>query len=124
MKKLYIIDASGFLYRSYFAIRNMTNSKGESTNAIFGFIRSVMKLFKDFHPDHVVAVFDGPNNAKSRKSIFPEYKAHRSDTPPDLGYQIDCGNFAVQWESHCSIFLKWKRMIRWEPLQNGVRIIN
>lgn len=89
MKKIYIIDASGFLFRSYFAIRNITNSKGESTNALFGFIRSVMKLIKDFHPDHVVAVFDGPNNSQAREAIYSEYKAHRSGMPSDLGYQID-----------------------------------
>lgn len=89
MKKIYIIDASGYLFRAYFAIRNMTNSKGESTNAIYGFIRSIMKLFKDFTPDHVVAVFDGPDNSKSREALYEHYKAHRSSFPPDLGYQIE-----------------------------------
>ncbi len=89
MEKLYIIDASGYLYSSYFAIRNMTNHEGKSTNALYGFIRSVLKLVKDFHPTHVVAIFDGPNNAKKREEIYPAYKAHRSSTPPDLGYQID-----------------------------------
>jgi len=88
MEKLYIIDASGYLYSSYFAIRNMTNSKGESTNALFGFIRSVQKLIKDFQPTNLVAVFDGPNNAKKRKELYPEYKAHRSATPQDLPPQI------------------------------------
>jgi DNA polymerase-1 len=89
MKTLYILDASGYLYRSYFAIRNITNDKGESTNAIYGFIRSIMRLFKDFHPEYFVAVFDGPDNSKSRKAIYPEYKAHRSSMPPDLIYQIN-----------------------------------
>ena len=89
MKSLYVLDAAGYLYRSYFAIRNMTNAKGESTNALFGFIRSVLKLFKDFHPDHFVAVFDGPNNAAPRKKIYEQYKAHRASMPPDLLYQID-----------------------------------
>lgn len=88
MKTLYILDASGYIYRNYFAIRNMTNSKGESTNALFGFIRSVLKLIKDFHPDHLVAVFDGPRNAKKRLEIYPEYKAHRLEMPPDLRHQI------------------------------------
>lgn len=88
MKNLYILDASGYIYRSYFAIRNMTNAKGESTNGLFGFIRSVMKLFKDFDPTHFVAVFDGPHNAKSREAIYVNYKAHRSAMPPDLLYQI------------------------------------
>lgn len=88
MQKIYIVDASGYLYSSYFAIRNMTNGKGESTNALFGFIRSILKLIKDFQPDHLVAVFDGPNNAKARLAIYSEYKAHRQEMPPDLRYQI------------------------------------
>lgn len=88
MKNLFVIDASGYIYRAYFAIRNMTNDKGESTNALFGFIRSFLKLVKDFHPDHCVAVFDGPNNSQTRSTIYPAYKAHRSSMPPDLLYQM------------------------------------
>lgn len=89
MQSLYIIDASGYLYRSYFAIRNMTNSQGESTNALYGFARSLLKLEKDFHPTHIVAVFDGPHGGKKREAIYPNYKAHRNATPPDLIYQIE-----------------------------------
>ena len=89
MKKLFVVDASGYLYRSYFAIRNVTNAKGESTNALFGFIRSIQKLRKDFNPDYLVSVFDGPRSIHKRKEIYSEYKAHRAITPPDLSYQID-----------------------------------
>lgn len=88
MQKIFIIDASGYLYSSYFAIRNLTNSKGESTNALYGFIRSVHKLIKDFQPTHMVAVFDGPRNAKKRLEIYPDYKSHRLTAPQDLPYQI------------------------------------
>lgn len=88
MDKLFILDASGYLYRSYFAIRQMTNAKGESTNALFGFIRSVLKLIKDFQPTHMVSVFDGPSNAISRTAIYADYKAHRQAMPKDLLYQI------------------------------------
>lgn len=88
MKKIYIIDASGYLYSCYFAIRNMTNAKGESTNALYGFIRSLLKLIKDFHPEYIVSVFDGPRNGIKRKTIYSEYKAHRSEAPQDLYYQI------------------------------------
>ena len=88
MKKLFILDASGYLYRSYFAIRQMTNHKGESTHALFGFIRSILKLMKEFHPTHIVAVFDGPGNADSRTKIYADYKAHRKKMPDDLRYQI------------------------------------
>lgn len=89
MDSLFVVDASSYLYSAYFAIRNMTNSKGESTNALYGFIRSLLKLRKDFNPTHLVAVFDGPNNAKKRVEIYQEYKAHRQSTPQDLRYQID-----------------------------------
>lgn len=89
MEKLFLIDASGYLYRSYFAIRQMTNSKGESTNALFGFIRSLLKLIKDFQPTHMAAVFDGPSNARSRSLIYADYKAHRAATPKDLIQQIE-----------------------------------
>lgn len=89
MDTLFVVDASSYLYSAYFAIRNMTNEKGESTNALFGFIRSLIKLRKDFNPTHLIAVFDGPNNGKKRKELYAEYKAHRLVTPPDLRYQID-----------------------------------
>ncbi len=88
MEKLYILDASGYLYRSYFAIRQMTNTQGESTNALYGFIRCILKLIKDFEPTHMVAVFDGPSNTHARTSIYPDYKAHRKEMPKDLLYQI------------------------------------
>jgi DNA polymerase-1 len=89
MKDLYLIDASGYIYRSYFAIPHMTNDQGESTNALFGFVRSLLKLFKDFHPDHCVAVFDGPHGSRSRTAIYSAYKAHRAKMPPDLLHQIE-----------------------------------
>lgn len=97
MDKLYVIDASGYLYKSYYAIRQMTNSKGESTNALFGFIRSILKLMKDFQPTHMAAVFDGPNNITKRTEIYADYKAHRKGMPGDLGYQI---SWAIQF---CSL---------------------
>jgi DNA polymerase-1 len=87
--KLFVIDASNYLYRAYFAIRKMTNPKGASTNALFGFIRSLQKLMKDFQPTHLVCVFDGPNNKKSRTEIFKDYKAHRTAMPEDLVPQIN-----------------------------------
>ncbi len=89
MPDLFLVDASGYLYRSYFAIRPMTNSRGESTHALFGFVRSLLKLCKDFSPQYLVAVFDGPDNARSRKEIFPDYKAHRKEMPGDLREQME-----------------------------------
>lgn len=94
MNKFVILDAVGFLFRSFYAIRGMSNPEGVSTNAIFGFIRAVEKVIRDFEPEHLVAIFDGPNNKASRVAIFPEYKAHREGMPEDLVPQL---GFAIKW---------------------------
>ncbi|NGX50800.1 MAG: DNA polymerase I [Chlamydiae bacterium] len=88
MKNLYILDAVSFLFRSYFAIGQMTNQRGESTNALYGFIRSVQKIIKDFSPGNLVAVFDGPDNKRSRVKIYEEYKSNRTGMPEDLFPQL------------------------------------
>ena len=88
-KKLYILDVSGYIYRAYYALPHMANSRGESTNGLYGYIRSILKLFKTIAPDHLVAVFDGPDNKKQRKEIYEKYKATRVQKAEDLPEQID-----------------------------------
>lgn len=82
--KIFIIDVMGYIFRSFHAIRHMSTSKGEPTNALFGFARSFINLQKTFNPEYVVAVFDGENNERSRKELYAEYKAHRSKAPDEL----------------------------------------
>lgn len=89
MKELYIIDASAYLYRAYFAIQNMTNQEGQSTNALYGFISSFLKLLADKNPEYVIAAFDGPKSWQSRTRLYADYKANRRVQPPDLFHQID-----------------------------------
>ena len=89
MNKIFIVDAVNFLFRSYYAIGPMTNAKGESTNALFGFIRSIYKLINEYSPDYFIAVFDGPDNKKSRTEIYSEYKSHREGMPEDLFPQLE-----------------------------------
>lgn len=88
MEKIFIVDAVNFLFRAYYAIGPMTNAKGESTGALFGFIRSIYKLIDEFSPDYFIAVFDGENNKKSRTAIYSEYKSHRQGMPEDLVPQL------------------------------------
>ncbi|MCI5051749.1 MAG: DNA polymerase I [Simkaniaceae bacterium] len=89
MKKLYIVDAVAYLFRSYYAIRGMSNKTGQSTNAVYGFVRSILKVLKDFNPDHLVCVFDGPNNKASRVELYEAYKGHREGMPEDLVEQLE-----------------------------------
>lgn len=89
MNKLYIVDAVNYLFRSYYAIGPMTNASGASTSALYGFIRGLQKLIKTVQPEHLVCVFDGPENKKSRQNIYAEYKSHRKECPQDLIPQIE-----------------------------------
>lgn len=94
MDKIYIVDAVNYLFRSYYAIGPMLNDKGQSTSALYGFIRSVQKLIKDFTPEYFVAVFDGPDNKKSRQAVYADYKMHRKGAPEDLFPQFE---WAHEW---------------------------
>ncbi len=86
-KRLYLIDGSGYIYRAYFAIRHLSNSKGLATNAIYGFTNMLLKVVREEKPDHLAVIFDakGPS---FRKEIYPAYKANRVAMPDDLVPQI------------------------------------
>ena len=86
-EKLYLIDGSSYIYRAYYAIRHLSNSKGEATNAVYGFTQMLLSLVRDEQPDHLAVIFDarGPT---FRKQLYPAYKANRSAMPEDLVPQI------------------------------------
>ena len=86
-KKLYLIDGTSLLYRSYYAIRRLSTSKGFPTNAIFGFLTALRKLKDKENPHYLAVVFDtaGPT---IRHKAYKEYKAHRKPMPEDLVEQL------------------------------------
>jgi len=53
MTPLYLVDGSGYIFRAFYAIAPLTNSKGLPTNALYGFTRMVVKLLRDVHAEHV-----------------------------------------------------------------------
>lgn len=86
-KKLFLVDGYSLLYRSYYAIRQLTNSKGFATNAIYGFMMALRKIIDREKPHYLGIAFDskGPT---IRHEIFEEYKATRKPMPDDLIPQI------------------------------------
>lgn len=84
---LYLIDGHAFAFRAFFAIRHLTNSKGEPTNAAFGFARVLLRLLREEKPTHMAVVFDAPGKT-FRDDLYPEYKATRESMPDDLRVQI------------------------------------
>jgi DNA polymerase-1 len=86
-KTLFIIDGSNNVYRSYYAIRNLTNSSGLATNAVYGFVQMLRKLLKDHKPDCIAVAFD-EGKETARSSQFEDYKKDRKPMPDDLSVQI------------------------------------
>ncbi|MBQ27551.1 MAG: DNA polymerase I [Nitrospiraceae bacterium] len=83
VKHLYIVDASWFIFRSYYAIPPLTRADGTPVNAVFGFTNLLMKFLDDLKPDHVAIIFDVARKT-FRNDIYAAYKANRSDPPEDL----------------------------------------
>ncbi|MDZ4676931.1 MAG: DNA polymerase I [Oligoflexia bacterium] len=83
MKKLYLIDVSSLFFRAYYAIRQLNNSKGVPTNALYGFLAAIAKILKEHKPDGIAFCLDRPESG-FREEIYPEYKANRDEAPADL----------------------------------------
>ena len=82
-----IVDFLNVAYRSFFAIRELSNSKGLPTNAIYGFIQSVRKWKTELSPTHLAIVLDA-ETPKRRLELLPEYKANRPEVPDRLPPQL------------------------------------
>jgi DNA polymerase-1 len=87
--KIVLIDGHALAFRSYYAIRELTNSHGRPVNAIYGFLRSLLRILdEEGEFDATVVTFDAP--AKTfRHEQYEAYKAGRAATPDDLPGQID-----------------------------------
>lgn len=86
-KKLFLIDGSSILYRSFYAIQRLSTSKGFPTNAIYGFLNTLRKILEQEKPSHLGIVFD-TGKPTLRHKAFEAYKAQRKPMPDDLQIQI------------------------------------
>lgn len=87
MKKILLIDGTYIAYRSFFAIRNFQTTSGEPTNAVFGFVSTLLKLLKEF-PDCSFAVAFDVKAPTFRHQMLEQYKITRKPMPDALSAQI------------------------------------
>ncbi len=85
--RLFLIDAHALCYRSYFAIKGLATSKGQATNAVYGFVNTLRKILRDYHPDYLAVCFD-VGKKTYRQEKFAEYKIQRPSMPDNLISQI------------------------------------
>lgn len=86
-KRVYLVDGMSHIYRAYYAIQRLSNSKGFPTNAVYGFTSMLRKLVEDEKPDYIGVAIDleGPT---VRHEKFEAYKATRKPMPEDLALQL------------------------------------
>lgn len=95
-----IIDVSAWTYRHFYALPAMARADGTPVNAVHGCVSSLWKIMQA-NPEHILAVFDASKRS-FRHDLYPEYKANRSPTPPDLGPQFPMIRKAIEtFGVHC-----------------------
>lgn len=86
-QRLIILDCNSIIHRAFHALPDLTTSRGELVNAVYGFLLVFFRVLKEFKPDYVVAAYDYPAPS-FREKVFKEYKAKRPPAPQALYDQI------------------------------------
>ena len=85
--KIFLIDGHALCYRSFYAIKELATSKGQPTNAIFGFVRYILNILEEHRPEYMAVCFDFPGKTR-RQEKFAAYKIQRPPMPEELRSQI------------------------------------
>lgn len=86
-QRLFLIDGYSNIFRAFYAIRNLSNSRGEPTNAVYGFVQMLRKLLREERPELVGVALD-VSSETVRTERYQDYKATRAPMPEDLRPQI------------------------------------
>lgn len=87
MDKLLLVDGHSILNRAFYGLPDLTNSRGEHTNAVLGFINIVLKTMEEEKPTHLAVAFD-VHEKTFRHKMFEAYKGTRSGMPDELREQV------------------------------------
>lgn len=100
-ENIVIIDGSSLLYRAFFAIPHLSDPQGRPTNAVYGFLNMLLKLYSELNPQYVAVAFD-KGKYTFRNDLYDGYKATRKEAPDDLRTQfalirevLDCLGISV-----------------------------
>jgi DNA polymerase I len=82
-ERLYLVDGMSHVYRSFYAIRGLSTSKGLPTNAVYGFTMMLRKIINEDKPEYLAVCFDTPERT-FRHDAYENYKVNRALPPNDL----------------------------------------
>lgn len=86
-KKWLLVDGHNLAFRCFYGVPDMTRADGLHVNAIYGFVRTLLKLELAYSPSAVCVFFD-TDGSDARKHILSTYKANRKKMPKELVEQI------------------------------------
>ena len=86
-KTVFLVDGQAYIYRAFYAVRELQTSQGVPTNAVFGFTSMLQRLLQEESPEYLAVVFDAKGK-NFRHDLYKEYKANRLATPEPLRPQI------------------------------------
>ena len=88
-EKLLLVDGSGLIYRSYFAMQRMQLETGDGVQVgvVYQFLATLLRLLEEEKPQKMAIFFD-TSQPTFRHEMFPDYKANRAETPPELIEQM------------------------------------
>ncbi len=97
-----IVDGNSLMFRAYHALPLM-DADGVYTNAIYGFLTMLLKAVKEENARYLAVCFD-EHAPTFRHTAYPDYKAGRSATPPELIQQLESirallGNMGIRWHA-------------------------
>jgi DNA polymerase-1 len=92
---LLLVDGHNLVYRAFHAMPALSNSRGEMTNAAYGFTSMLFKALNDTTPTYAIAAFDPPGPT-FRHEKFAEYKAQRQRAPDELRAQFPWAREVVE----------------------------
>ena len=87
MDKVLLVDGNNILHRAYHGLPLLRTTTGRYTNAVFGFLKMLHKVVEQEDPSYIAVCFD-KGKQTFRHRLYPEYKAQRKPTDPELAEQF------------------------------------
>lgn len=94
--QFFLVDAHNFLHRNYHALPKLTTSAGLEVGALYGFVRWLIKMLRDYQPAYVAVCFDSPGGCARRKNLWPAYKGTRKKPDDALVSQLNLARELVR----------------------------
>ena len=82
-KTVCLVDGSGYIFRAFYGIPNLTAPDGTPVNAVYGFTNMFLRLTQNIPCDYSLVLFDAKRK-NFRNDFFPDYKSTRKEIPEEL----------------------------------------